>query len=155
MCKRQPPRVRRRIRLAPETCRSGGAFLLTICAARGTAPFRDPQRANLVARRLQAALNSRGGPVVAYCVMPDHVHVVLAGSPDVVLWVREFKAGATAELRRADPAASPWQRSFHDRCLALHDESLDSAVTYVLENPVRACLVARAVDWPWAGHGLL
>jgi len=150
----RPPRFRRRIRLAPEAYRSGAAFLVTVCAVRGTAPFHDPHRANIVARRLLAARNSRRGPVVAYCVMPDHVHIVLAGAPDVVQWVREFKAGTTAELRREDPGARPWQRSFHDRCLPLHGESLDAAVTYVLENPVRAGLVARVADWPWAGHGL-
>ncbi len=86
--------------------------------------------------------------MVAWCLMPDHLHVVIAGAPDVVVWVRRFKSGAGGAAVRAGFPAPLWQRSFHDRCLSCMDNSLESVVRYMLENPVRAGLVAGAQDWP-------
>ncbi len=43
-----------------------------------------------------------------------------------------------------------WQEGFFDHLLR-HDESLDQKWAYVRENPVRAGLVARWEDWPYAG----
>jgi hypothetical protein len=41
-----------------------------------------------------------------------------------------------------------WQRDFFEHRLR-HDESLQAKTEYILQNPVRAKLVARAEDWPW------
>jgi putative transposase len=153
MSYRRPTRFSKPIRLDASAYRSGEAFLVTICAARGASPFEREAEARLVAQRLQSHLKVHRGPVVAYCVMPDHVHAILVGAPDVVQWVREFKASVTAAARTAGTKVPLWQRSFHDRCLSRHSEPLDAAVAYVLDNPVRRGLVSRAEDWPYSGIG--
>ena len=41
-----------------------------------------------------------------------------------------------------------WQHDFFDHRLR-HDESLEEKANYILQNPARAGLVARAEEWPW------
>jgi len=43
-----------------------------------------------------------------------------------------------------------WQEGFHDRVLRAEDDTA-AVVRYVLENPVRAGLVAAVTDYPWIG----
>ena len=47
--------------------------------------------------------------------------------------------------------APVWQKQFFDHLLR-SDESYDGEWTYVRENPVRAGLVAKHEDWPYAGE---
>ena len=49
---------------------------------------------------------------------------------------------------------SLWQRRFFDHVLR-SDESYAQKWNYVRENPVRAGLVAKAEDWPYAGEIIL
>jgi hypothetical protein len=47
--------------------------------------------------------------------------------------------------------SSFWQPGFNDHLLR-NDESYTQKWEYVFQNPVRAGLVARAEDWPYAGE---
>ena len=143
-------RSRRPIRLAAEAYRTGDPFHLTICAAPGVVPFELPCNAGAVTRILDPQLRPRAGPVQAYCVMPDHVHTLLIGSPDVVAWACGVKARITTALRRFGWQGPVWQRSFCDRCLRdLSGEGLARVARYIAENPVRRGLSARVEDWPY------
>ena len=95
-------------------------------------------------------MRERGGPVLAFCLMPDHLHVEVVADKDLVLWVRLFKSATTAQATRLGVPGRVWQRGFHDRCLARADESLADVARYIVENPVRAGLVQRSEDWPWS-----
>jgi hypothetical protein len=53
--------------------------------------------------------------------------------------------------RAGQKLASFWQPGFHDRLLR-SDESYAAKWHYVFQNPVRARLVSRAQDWPFAGE---
>jgi putative transposase len=48
----------------------------------------------------------------------------------------------------ASHAGIRWQRDFFDHRLR-NDESFDEKAAYILQNPVRARLVARVQDWPY------
>lgn len=147
------PAHRRPLRLPAEAYRDGSPFLITICAA-GRAPlFAAPSLARLVARRLDRDLFRRGGPVGVWCLMPEHLHLILAGATDVVRWVARFKAATTTAARQAGLISRLWQRRFHDRRLDRTTEALDAATAYVVENPVRRRLVERWEDWPYVRIG--
>lgn len=69
--------------------------------------------------------------------------------------------GDRSELPTANPrfaqrsGCNPvWQRGFFDHVLR-SDESYAQKWDYVRENPVRAGLVKRAEDWPYAGEIVL
>ena len=88
-----------------------------------------------------------------FVLMPDHVHVFVGaeGSPALSRWVGSMK-GFLASRRRARgfPGAA-WQEGFFDHVLR-SSESYDEKWDYVRMNPVRAGLVARPEDWPFAGE---
>jgi putative transposase len=88
-----------------------------------------------------------------YVIMPDHVHLFVRGPDDSKLgrWMgtlKQFLAKAVARKKRPKPL---WQRQFFDHVLR-SDESYGQKWNYVRDNPVRAGLVAKAEDWPYAGE---
>jgi len=90
--------------------------------------------------------------IVAYCLMPDHAHVLLEGaSPHsttlscFVGWKQQ-----TGRIARARLGIRLWQKSLYDRVLRSEDSSL-AVAAYVVSNPVRAGLAASIRDYPWVG----
>ncbi len=90
-----------------------------------------------------------------YVVMPDHVHFFTTPTPgrDNLLpraigkW-KEWTAKRILKLTR--DTAPLWQPEFFDHLLR-DQESLAEKWNYVRDNPVRAGLVERWEDWPYAG----
>jgi putative transposase len=93
-----------------------------------------------------------GVQVFAYCLMPNHVHLVLgpSSSCDIVTFVGQFKNLAQRQVWKLGVTGRIWQESFWDRFLR-EEESLDEIVRYVLHNPVRKGLVERWQDYHFSG----
>lgn len=90
--------------------------------------------------------------VFAFCIMPDHYHLVLCLMPGQSLSkVMEDTGKFTAhELNKLlQRQGQFWQDGFHDhRCrneIELHDLCL-----YAEHNPVRKELVIKAEEWPYS-----
>ncbi len=77
-------------------------------------------------------------------LMPDHLHTLATFGPDASIQkvVRNWKR------QTARQAGIRWQRDFFDHRLR-NDESFEEKAAYILNNPVRAGLVARVEDWPY------
>jgi putative transposase len=89
--------------------------------------------------------------VWGYCLMPNHVHLILVPSDEDGL------RGTLADLHRrytgyvnarARTTGHLWQGRFGS--VAMDEAHLVNAVRYVTLNPVRARLVERAGDWAWS-----
>lgn len=145
--------VRRKIRLPEYVYRTGHAFLVTVATADRFPWFRVHAT---FAERAVAVLNetalTRQTALYAWCIMPDHVHL-LAQDTNLVDFVRLFKGRLTPIARQLQPAQPLWQRSFHDHGLR-REESIEHVAQYVFENPVRAGLVACAQEYPWSGSNV-
>jgi putative transposase len=92
--------------------------------------------------------------VLAYCFMPDHLHLLVEGTSDSAD-LRIFIKLAKQLSGRAHVNVHGellWQEGYHDRVLRASDEARDVA-RYILHNPVRAGLVARPRDYPFLGSG--
>lgn len=90
-----------------------------------------------------------GVAVWAYCLMPNHVHLVLAPSDPAGLALalsRAHRLYAGYFNARARQTGHLFQGRFGS--LAMDEDHLIAAVRYVALNPVRARLVARASEWP-------
>ena len=76
--------------------------------------------------------------------MPDHAHMLATFGPDASMEkiVRSWKRHS------ARYASIRWQRDFFDHRLR-NDESFEEKAAYILNNPIRAGLVARSEDWPY------
>jgi putative transposase len=109
---------------------------------------RDYQRYLAIAAETFAAA---GVEVWAYCLMPNHVHLIATpGRPEALAQA----VGAThlrytrAVNRREDWTGYLWQGRFAS--FPMDETYLRRCARYVGLNPVHAGLVRRAVDWPWS-----
>ena len=146
-------RQRRRLRLPAEVYDELGMIGSITIAVKGRAPvFACPAVAAAAVDVLRRQAAATGVRVYAWCVMPDHVHLVLGASPtcDIVTFVGQFKNLAQREAWRRGVKGTFWQSSFWDHFLR-DDERLEQVVEYVLNNPVRSGLVARWGDYRFSG----
>jgi putative transposase len=104
---------------------------------------------------LSRAAAGNGFDVLAYCFMPDHVHLLVEGNEgaDLIEFVRVFKQRTAYYYKNA--AGNPlWQRSFHDRVLR-GEEGTEAVARYIWNNPVRKGLASSATDYPFIGSFVL
>ena len=100
---------------------------------------------------MSAQLKRYGVACWAYCLMPNHVHLILTPSDEAGL------ARAVGEAHRRYTgfvgARGRWTgHLFQGRfgSVAMDEDHLLAAFRYVARNPVKAGLVARAQDWRWS-----
>ena len=145
-------RERRRIRLARSVYEvAGQPALVTVCTRQRQRVLTDEPLLSILEDALRSASMDSPMSVLVWCVMPDHLHAVVAplDGGSVIDWVRRLK-GRVAAVARKHGFRRLWQRSFHDHVLRA-DEAVAQVVKYVLANPVRANLVDGWRDWPHRG----
>ena len=86
---------------------------------------------------------------LAAVVMPDHFHALVRPVTSRDATVTQYSAGLKRVVRHETNATWKWQDGVFDRLLR-RDESAESKWIYMRENPVRAGLVRRWEDWPYA-----
>ena len=145
--------VRRRIRLSPAAYRAGHCFFIPVGAQERHPWFSMyPELADQVAEMIQSMASRPPTQLYAWCVMPDHLHVLVQAA-DIVALVRLIKGRATPLARRYEHDRRLWQRSFFDHALR-GDEAVAVVAQYVFENPVRAGLVQSPPDYAWSGSSV-
>lgn len=113
---------------------------------KGECLMSNPEIADLVAHAL-ANFEGERYRLHAWCVMPNHVHLVLqplAGHelPHIMHSLKSFTAHEiTKKLGRT---GAVWQAEYYDH-LIRHEGSYSRVIEYVLDNPRKAGLK----DWPW------
>jgi putative transposase len=90
--------------------------------------------------------------ILAYCFMPDHLHLLVEGAGEdanLVRFAHAMKLRTGYEYRRVSPEPL-WQKGYFEH--VLRDEELTPVVArYILGNPVRAGLCAEPTDYPFSG----
>ena len=145
--------ARKRIRLDPVAYADPGGICSITVAVRNRRPvFGDVRVAAVAVDVLRQQAAKAGVAIYGYCVMPDHVHMVLSPSPDcdIVCFVGEFKNLVQRAAWQVGVKGSFWQASFWDHFLRA-EEQLERVVEYVLDNPVRQGLAAERRDYPFSG----
>ncbi|MFL6289714.1 MAG: REP-associated tyrosine transposase [Thermoanaerobaculia bacterium] len=144
---------RQRIRLdGPVYALQGQAFSVTIGTSPRAPVFEEQQFGLECIRILSDLQQERGNSVYAFCLMPDHVHLLLEATAASPLpgFVGHWKSLCyQARRQRGNPRAF-WQRSFFDRAIRA-SEDLREAALYILNNPVRKGLVEDFRSYPLCG----
>ena len=89
--------------------------------------------------------------LIAWCIMPNHVHVLvtLSGSHTLTSIVGSWKSftakQANAVLGRS---GAFWEADYFDRYIR-SEEHFAWTVAYTENNPVKAGLCTNAAEWPW------
>ena len=98
-----------------------------------------------------SACGAEGVRCLAWCLMPNHVHLIL--SPTHADGLRAALADAHRRYSRRINFAHGWTGYLWQGRFAsypMEDAHLMTAVRYVELNPVRAGLAGRAEDWRWS-----
>ena len=113
--------------------------------------FFDDDDYTLYKYLLSKAAGKAGSEIWCYCLMPNHVHIIIVPSHDDGLRGtfadahRRYTGYINARMRATGHL---WQGRFGS--VVVNEEHLANAVRYVSLNPVRARLVDRAKDWNWS-----
>ena len=143
----------KRIRLDAVSYAQAGAVCSVTVAVRDRQPvFGDPAVARGAVDVLRSLATKTGVPVYTYCIMPDHVHLILTASPtcDMITFVGQYKSLAQRAAWQRGVKGTFWQKSFWDHFLR-SNEDFEAAVRYALENPVRKGMVEKWDAYEFSG----
>jgi REP element-mobilizing transposase RayT len=148
----QYPR-RKRTRLSGANYANPHEICSVTIAVKGRQPvFADAGVASDAISVLRSLAAARQVPIFAFCLMPDHVHLLLSPSEGCsgITFVGQFKNLVLRSSWKHGVAGSFWQQGFWDHFLRA-DKELPVAVEYILANPVRAGLVDDGRRYPYSG----
>jgi putative transposase len=142
-------------RLAPELYEQAGRVtFITICALRPASPFiNEPMNESAIAT-LRTTQAQYGCVIYTYCLMPDHLHFLIAPQNDgssVLTFCDRFKGMTTRQSWNLNWHGKLWQRRSYDHVVRA-DEDLRAIAQYILDNPVRKGLCASSDEWRWGGQ---
>ena len=125
---------------------------VTICTENKQEIFNSKINAEAVVGELLKTANDLGFRILCYCLMPDHLHVVLtpanSGHP-LSEFLNLFKGRTSSSFWKREGLKKIWQRSAFDHILR-RGEDLRATIEYILNNPVRKGIKKEAKDYPYS-----
>jgi REP element-mobilizing transposase RayT len=110
--------------------------------------LRQPAIAELVAESLRY-FDGTGYDLRCYCLMPNHVHLVvriLEDAPPLVKTLQRLKSYTATQANKLLERSGPfWQAESYD--YVIRKGELEQVLAYVVENPVKAGLVEDWGQW--------
>ena len=119
------------------------AYHVTLTTTHRLPVFEDIEAGRRAEGTLKVGARQLGFELLAYCFMPDHLHVLLQGhrvDSDLLRFVQRFKQVTSFEFKRENEFVL-WQQSFFDRVLRREDDPTALA-RYIFDNPAAAGLPA-------------
>lgn len=131
------------------------SYFVTFCADRRAEILRDHSVATMVLERIRRSSSRYGFAIYAYCLMPDHVHLLVhrtSPAADLRRFVKTAKQ-SSGQTYAARAKRRLWQESYYDHVVR-PEEDLSAIARYIIENPVRAGLVESSLDYPFVGSDM-
>ena len=143
---------RKNIRLRPEDYVGRRLHFVTLCFFGRRRAGANPEIARSLVEQLRLTAAELGFVAHAYCVMPDHVHLLVEGEraeSDLMRFIELFKQKAGFELGYVR-GRRLWQFKYYDHIVRAN-ESADRIAWYIWMNPVRKGLSRTPQEYPFAG----
>jgi len=127
-------------------------YLVTAVTRERKPILRDPSAAVLFLDELRRLRTELGFLVLAYVVMPDHIHLVIVPGQSIGLAkIMQRVKGRFARLwNLANGATGKVWQSRYDETTIHDDASLDRCIEYVEENAVMAGLTEEIDAYPFS-----
>jgi putative transposase len=126
-------------------------YFLTFCTHYRAPIFTSAAPVDLVLTQILRAASEARIEVIAYCFMPDHLHLLVRGESeesdckDFIKRAKQYSGFYYSKVH----GRKLWQRYGHDHVLR-DDEKTEDLVRYILLNPANAGLCERIEDYPFA-----
>ena len=134
----------RSLRLPTFDYASEHAYFLTVRAIPQATPFTHARLAEATIRCLFHCREQYDYAVFAYCLMPDHFHLLARPKDQSVAlsrFVGAFKSLSTRACWKEGFHGALWQKHFYEHVVRT-EESLVPIVEYILDNPIRSGIAA-------------
>jgi putative transposase len=149
----------------------GRARFITFCTHRRLPLLLDDDIRLVICEAIDRARSSGQFRLLAYVIMPEHVHLVLhpgesarmgnvigemkhKSAKAILPILKQKRAGVLPQLtviRNRAPRLAFWQRRCYDHnCRS--EESLWEKVAYCHNNPVKRGLVEAPEEWKWSSY---
>jgi REP element-mobilizing transposase RayT len=129
-------------------------------AGMGCCALRHPKMATVMEDTL-LKFDGEKYRLLAWCVMPNHVHVLIEAMMPLGGIVQSWKSytgrwGLTrnAELGLGVPGKDFWMREYWDRYIR-NEKHLADTIAYIHNNPAKAGLCHADEKWQWSSSRLL
>jgi REP element-mobilizing transposase RayT len=127
-------------------------YAITKCVAGRNPILAQPLLARLVLSSLDHLRTIQEIRLLAFCIMPDHYHVILfpvghKSLSEIMSSVGKYTARRLNQL--LERRGEFWEEGYYDhRCR--DDDDIEALMTYIEHNPVRADLATKAESWPFS-----
>ena len=127
-------------------------FSITICTHNRRPLFQNEAWAKLLVGSLDTESIKGQTDRHAWCLMPEHLHLLIAPRQgNLVDVLNAWKSYAAHLLKKEGVQGVCRQRGFYDHALR-KEEDIQKAAEYIVNNPVRWGLVENWRDYPLSWH---
>ncbi len=152
----QPRPRRKNIRLPRDAYEEFGlVWHVTVAVKdRNSQPFAEGELASAISEMIESRAHARQTPLLLYCLMPDHLHLLVqintVSLGDVI---GDIKSNTTRVWWTFGGHGQLWQRSYYDHGIRGQSDG-DQTIAYIIDNPIRKGLCQMWEEYPYLG-GLL
>lgn len=143
---------RRAIRLNPEQYLGQKTYFVTICCHDREPFFVDLGLGRWLLTHVCDSASRQFMLLHAFCIMPDHLHLLLEGqetSSDLLRFVKDLKQRTAYEYKQRVHRPL-WQYNFYDHILRPTERAI-SVAWYIWLNPIRKGICRKPGDYPLSG----
>ena len=131
-------------------------YSLRFCTESRRPVFTHAPAVELVLKHFLQQVDEQGFALLAYCFMPDHVHLLIEGlraDSDCKRFISRAKQFSGFYYSQQHQRRL-WQRYGYERVMR-DDEATIDAARYILANPLRAELVKDIREYPFTGSSVV
>jgi REP element-mobilizing transposase RayT len=127
-------------------------YFITFCCVARRNVFANARNAEWLVDHLHRKSDSHHFAVHAFCLMPDHVHVLVHGletTSSLLVFLKNLKQVTGCEYQK-EFSSTLWEKKFYDYILRPKD-SPERFAAYIWMNSVRKGLCTNPLQYPYSG----